>query len=161
MSHRSRPQGVLCPLCPLSAEDCGIGEEAAAEHHHHHCRDRDSSHRTLTWAGSRFSALKCLNSGGRDGTPRPDEPGGGCSGPGERETHTLSRPETGLGLGQTAVVRMSFATSEFLKKSDVFMELVTRYLLHVNQCCLPVNSAYRLFTQTALCSSKDKLLFNF
>lgn len=30
-----------------------------------------------------------------------------------RETHTLSRPRAGLGLGQTAVVRISSTASEF------------------------------------------------
>lgn len=78
MLRHVRPQGALCPL---SAEDCG-SEEAAAEHLHHSQSGSVVSGRSR--GGSRLSALKCLHSGGRDGTRRPDEPGGGCSGPGER-----------------------------------------------------------------------------
>lgn len=69
-----------------------------------------------------------------------------------RETSTLSRPHTGLGLRQTADI---FRFSRIPSTNLFLMELWTRHILYINQYSVIVNSAYGLWIQTAPCSGKE------
>lgn len=150
MRHPDRPQGALWPL---SAEDCG-SEEAAASIIIIR-PERDSSDRTCSWAESRSSAVKCLNSG-RDGTRRPDEPGGGCSRPGQLPSAGNKHPEPATHrAGTRADGGYLPLLPNSVQKSFLFMELCTRLILYINQYSLIVNSAYGLLIQTAPCSGKE------